>query len=247
MATVLPGGYAPLADADGRIAISIKDAEQAVRAGFVRKVYAILSFQLLLTVAVAAPICQAGEAFVLKNQWLMWLSCGMTIATVCAMTCCRDAARSFPTNYMLLFTFTAFEGVMVGCISAMYTWQSVMLAACMTVCIFLAMTAFACFTKTDFTGCGGILLGALCTMIGVSFTIGILGWLGVNIQPLMLIYDAVGALIFTIYIVFDTQMIIGGNHKVSFSIDDYVFAALNLYLDIINLFLFLLQLFGDRK
>ncbi len=35
--------------------------------------------------------------------------------------------------------------------------------------------------------------------------------------------------------------------KVQISPDDYVFAALNLYLDIVNLFLYLLRLFGDRR
>jgi len=58
-----------------------------------------------------------------------------------------------------------------------------------------------------------------------------------------------GVLLFTFYIVFDTQLLIGeyGGHKVQFGIDDYVFAALNLYLDIINLFLHILSLFGERR
>jgi len=64
---------------------------------------------------------------------------------------------------------------------------------------------------------------------------------------MMMLYDFLGVLLFTFFIVFDTQMIIGGNHKVQFSIDDYCFAALNLYLDIINLFLHILALLGDRK
>jgi len=39
----------------------------------------------------------------------------------------------------------------------------------------------------------------------------------------------------------------GGKHqKVQFGVDDYVFAALNIYLDIINLFISLLQLMGSR-
>ncbi len=39
----------------------------------------------------------------------------------------------------------------------------------------------------------------------------------------------------------------GGNKKVSISPDDYVFAAINLYLDVIQLFMYLLSLFGDRR
>lgn len=51
-----------------------------------------------------------------------------------------------------------------------------------------------------------------------------------------------GALIFSMYIVYDTQMMMGGSHKYSISPEEYVFAALNLYLDIINLFLYLLKI-----
>lgn len=51
-----------------------------------------------------------------------------------------------------------------------------------------------------------------------------------------------GALIFSAYIVYDTQLMMGGSHKYSISPEEYVFASLNLYLDIINLFLHLLKI-----
>ena len=60
----------------------------------------------------------------------------------------------------------------------------------------------------------------------------------------MIGYGSAGALIFSLYIVFDTQMMMGGNHKYSLSPEEYVFAALNLYLDIINLFLYILVIIG---
>ncbi len=44
------------------------------------------------------------------------------------------------------------------------------------------------------------------------------------------------------------QLVVGGKHnKYRIGVDDYVFAALNIYLDIINLFLYLLQLLSDRR
>ena len=61
------------------------------------------------------------------------------------------------------------------------------------------------------------------------------------------IYAGTGALLFGGYIVYDTQLIIGGKHRNKFAIDDYVFAAINIYLDVINEFLYLLELFGDRR
>ena len=62
-----------------------------------------------------------------------------------------------------------------------------------------------------------------------------------------MIYASLGALIFCLYLVFDTQMMLGGKHKYAISPEEYIFAALNLYLDIINLFLYILMLVGGGK
>ena len=60
-------------------------------------------------------------------------------------------------------------------------------------------------------------------------------------------YAAAGALIFMVYIVYDTQIMMGGKHKYALDPEEYVFAALNLYLDIINLFMYLLTIIGVSK
>ncbi|CAG2171459.1 unnamed protein product [Oppiella nova] len=44
------------------------------------------------------------------------------------------------------------------------------------------------------------------------------------------------------YLVVDTQMIMGGSHKVQVSSEEYIFAALTLYLDMINIFLYVLHI-----
>lgn len=63
----------------------------------------------------------------------------------------------------------------------------------------------------------------------------------------IIMYGSAGALIFSLYIVYDTQLMMGGNHKYSLSPEEYIFAALNLYLDIINLFLYILTIIGAAK
>jgi len=62
-----------------------------------------------------------------------------------------------------------------------------------------------------------------------------------------IIYASLGAGIFAMYLVFDTQIMMGGKHKYSISPEDYIMAALNLYVDIINLFLMILRLVGAAK
>lgn len=215
--------------------------------GFVRKVYGILSAQLLLTAVIAAPISTMDNAWLGQHSWLLFASVAMTLATVIVMACCQDVARRFPGNYICLVVFTAFEGVLVGFVSARYTWQSVVLAASVTFLVFAAMTAYAWRTKHDFTGLGPYLFGALAGLFCFGLVISIMSLFGAGITWPLMFYDAIGVIIFTFYIVYDTQLVIGGSHKVQFSVDDYVFASLHLYLDIINLFLHLLSLFGNRE
>lgn len=233
----------------GQTAGLTKNVPIAVRMGFVRKVYALLSCQLLLTVAVAAPLQTASEAWISKNMWLLYLSVAMTFASMCVMACCQDACRQFPTNYLFLFVFTFFEGVLVGIVGAAYTWQSVVLAAGITVGVFLLLTIYAFMTKSDFTGFGPYLFGALASLCMFGFVVMILSFCGVHIKWMMMAYNIIGVLIFVMYIVYDTQLILGewGGHEKQFSIDDYCFASLTLYLDLINLFLHILQLLGDRQ
>jgi len=232
---------------------TIKNASLEIRQGFVRKVYGILTAQILLTVLIAAPLQQVSTQWLQDNIWLLYVSLGMTFVTICAMSCCQNVARSYPTNYIFLFTFTAFEGVCVGFVSAASTWQTVALAAAITTIIFFCMTLYACFTKTDFTGCGPYLMGAMMTLFSFGFLLCVMSAFGCHFDWMLMVYDAFGALLFTFYIVYDTQMILGetggfygSGHQIKFGIDDYVFAALNLYLDIINLFLFILRML-DRK
>ena len=63
----------------------------------------------------------------------------------------------------------------------------------------------------------------------------------------MLGYGSIGALIFSLYIVYDTQLMMGGKHKYALSPEEYIFAALNIYLDVINLFLYILMIVGGSR
>jgi len=56
-----------------------------------------------------------------------------------------------------------------------------------------------------------------------------------------------GALIFSCYLVYDIQLMMGGNHSYSLSPEEYIFAALNIYLDIVNLFLYILLIFAGGR
>eukprot|EP00435_Cladocopium_sp_Y103_P034912 s909_g9.t1 len=226
---------------------NIKDASVAVRKGFVQKVYGILVMQLALTVLIAAQIVLLANAsgdvaaWITRHEWLLWVSVFGTFSVLCCML--------YPANYIVLFTFTAFEAILIGLVSTMFTPQSLLLAAGVTTLIFLALTIYAMQASTDFTGSGPYLFAGLLILFIFGLILGILPLIGIPIAVSTAVYDCLGVLVFSFAVIFDTQLMLGewGGHKVFICIDDYVFAALNLYLDIINIFLHVLSLFGERR
>ena len=108
----------------------------------------------------------------------------------------------------------------------------------MTIGITTILTLFACQTRYDFTGLGPYLI---CFLFGLLI-IGLINMFLIN-SILVTIQAGLGALVFSFYIIYDTQLIVGGkNRQYSFDVDDYVLAVISLYLDIINLFIYILQL-----
>ena len=63
---------------------------------------------------------------------------------------------------------------------------------------------------------------------------------------LRVLLNYAGALLFGVYVVLDTQMIVGGRRK-QFTIDDYILGALMLYIDIVQLFLYILSILGSDR
>jgi len=221
-------------------------SEKSIRLGFIRKVYSILSIQLGITVGfIALFLYHEGiKQWTRENPSFMFATLGVYIVTIIALACCEGIRRKAPQNFIFLSIFTLATSVLVGTISSTYSENTVLLAAGITVAIVVGLTIFSFQTKWDFTRFGGILFCMLFVFVLVGF---MMIFLRSYFQPLRMVYAGLGALLFSAYLVHDTQLMIGGDHKYSISPEEYIFAALNLYLDIINIFLYILQILGRNN
>lgn len=226
----------------------VKYAAREVRTAFIRKVYSLLTTQLLVTGAIAGFLCTRSPVWLKANNWLLMVSLVGMLFTILIMMCCGNQLRKYPNNYAILLMITVCMGISCGFSSSRYTKETVLLAASTTALIFVAMTIYAWTTSTDFTGMGPYIFAALVCLIVFGLVLAVMNALGMKIVMLNVIYNIFGVMLFTFYIVYDTQLIMGehGGHKNQFGIDEYASATLSLYLDIINLFLHLLELFGRR-
>ncbi|KAG7166829.1 protein lifeguard 1-like [Homarus americanus] len=216
-------------------------SEKSIRMGFIRKVYSLLVVQLVITFGIVALFIWVPQVtdFALHTPALFWSAFGVTFAMIILLACCSDFRRKTPFNYIALFVFTICEGWLLGCASATFTAWEVTIAIGITIIICVALTIFAFQTKWDFTMKSGLLFVLLISLLMFGIFAAIF-----QSKVLNIMYACLGALLFSAYLVFDTQIMLGGNHKLAISPEEYVFAALNLYLDVVNLFMYILALTG---
>jgi len=114
--------------------------------------------------------------------------------------------------------------------------------------MFSGLTLYSIQTKYDYTDKGNYLLVCLLGLLMLGF---MFPWIGLvsndekdKINNIFnIVYSVGGTVLFSFYIVYDTQLIVGGKHRrIEFTNNDFALATISLYTDIINLFLFVLEI-----
>ncbi|KAA0194857.1 Transmembrane BAX inhibitor motif-containing protein 1, partial [Fasciolopsis buskii] len=223
-------------------------SEKSIRHAFIRKVYLILTAQLLVTVAFICLLLLVNPVryWVLRNSWFYYISYGVFLCTYISLICCPSVRRRFPGNFIALAIFTLAFSYMTGTIASFHRTESVLIAAGITAALCLAITLFATQTRIDFTMCSAMLFVLTIVVFITGIVCAIVYAVSGPNRVLQAVYGGLGALLFGLYLAYDTQMIMGGR-KHEMSPEEYIFGALQLYLDVVYLFLMILSLFGNKE
>ncbi|KAL7982620.1 hypothetical protein Chor_010218 [Crotalus horridus] len=203
---------------------NVATASVHIRLAFLRKVYSILSIQIFLTTVTSAAFLYSTtiRTFVYESPALLLMALLGSLAVIVALTLYR---HQYPVNLYLLFGF-------VAVVMTFYEVSIVLQAFILTTTVFLALTLYTLQSKRDFSKAGAGLFTCLWILLLSSFLKFFF-----NNEIVELVFAAAGALLFCGFIIYDTHQLM---HKLS--PEEYILAAINLYLDIINLFLHLLRL-----
>uniref|UniRef100_A0A668A2P6 Protein lifeguard 2 n=1 Tax=Myripristis murdjan TaxID=586833 RepID=A0A668A2P6_9TELE len=175
------------------------------------------------------------QIFIRKVYAILMTQLFVTVGIVALFT------RQFPWNLILLVLFVIFASSS----ASFYNTKSVLLCLGITALVCLSVTIFSFQTKIDFTSCQGVLFVLCVVMLLCAITLSIVVPFG-YVPWLHAIYAVMGAILFTLFLAFDTQLLIG-NKRYTMSPEEYIFATLNIYLDIVYLFSFLLQIMGGGR
>ncbi|XP_051974963.1 protein lifeguard 4-like isoform X1 [Xyrauchen texanus] len=215
---------------------NVATASVQIRMDFLRKVYTILSLQITITTAVSAlfMLCNPIKTFVHESPALVLISAIGSLILLVALAVYR---HKHPINLYLLFGFTLLESMSVATAVTFYEYTIVLQAFVLTSAVFLGLTAYTFQSKRDFSKLGASLFAGLWILIIASFM-----RLFFYNDTMELVFAGAGALLFCGFIIFDTHVLM---HKLS--PEEHVLASINLYLDIVNLFLYILRILDSMK
>ncbi|KAK9281749.1 hypothetical protein L1049_004654 [Liquidambar formosana] len=213
--------------------------DPALRWAFIRKIYSILAFQLLLTIAVASVVVtyRPIAVFFTTTGGGLALYIVLIIMPFIVMIPMYYYHQRHPVNYILLGIFTVSLAFVVGLTCAFTSGKVILESVILTAVVVISLTLYTFMAARrgyDFNFLGPFLFGAIIVLI-VFALIQILFPLG---RLSVMIYGCLASIIFCGYIIYDTDNLIK-----RYSYDEYIWAAVSLYLDIINLFLALLTVF----
>jgi FtsH-binding integral membrane protein len=212
----------------------------AERATLVKRTYGLVFLSVLVTMAGAA-FAFTQEALLASVARHPFLS---LIAVIAPLFLAQRSAREFPKNIILTFIFAFVEGVYIApflYIAERSAPGVISQAGALTFAAFGVLTLYALLSKRDFSAWGSFLIVGLFVLIAASILNMFVGSAGASLW-----ISAVGVMIFAGLLVFDTWRIVRSG---AYTQDDYVLATVAIYLDLLNMFMFIVSLLsnGNRR
>jgi len=214
---------------------------------YITKVYNWMAVALLLTGTVAYFTAGSEQLFelIVGNKILFF---GLIIGELLLVVYLSARIHKLSSyNATLLFLlYSALNGLTLSVVFMAYTMPSITSTFIITAGTFGAMSVYGYFTKSDLTKIGNLAFMALIGIIIASVVN-----LFMKSEMMYWIITYLGVAIFVALIAYDTQKLkrlaMEGFENEEHMEKGAILGALTLYLDFINLFLFLLRIFGNRK
>lgn len=223
-------------------------AVKAAQTALFRSVYLWMTLALVITGFVAMYVAKSYAliSMIAQNSIMFWGILIAELGLVMYMSA-RINRISFTTATLLFIAYSVLNGVTMSILFMVYTLSSIATTFFVTAGTFGAMALFGYVTKKDLTR-----IGSLCIMGVIGLIIASVVNLFLQNSMMDMIISYVGVLLFVGLTAYDSQKIkqlLGGDDiEVNETTQKIaLMGALTLYLDFINLFIYLLRILGDRK
>lgn len=230
--------------------ISYAESPFGTLSEFMSKSFGWMFAGLLVTFGVGMGAVASGLIFPIINSGLFIFTSIAELVMVFVLSA-RVQKLQPSTATALFFGYAVLNGINLSSIFLVYDYGTLILAFLVGAVYFGVMAVYGNVTDRDLTSWGPKLMGGLVALIVCALVGSLLSMFGLNFGIADLLLCAVGLLIFMGLTAYDTQMLkyyysyFGGDaamlHKAS------IIGALNLYLDFINIFLYIVRMLGRRN
>lgn len=221
---------------------------KSAQATLMRSVYLWMTLALAITGLSAFVVASSPALYmpIFTNQLLFW---GLIIGefALVMILSARIHKLSAPTATLMFIVYSLLNGIVLSSIFLIYTMSSIANVFFITAGTFGVMSVYGMVTKSDLSKVGNICLMALIGLI-IATVVNFF----VKSSMMMLVISYIGVLVFVGLTAYDTWRIKQEIQQYGTEVNDMtqriaLMGALNLYLDFVNLFLYLLRIFGNRK
>ena len=218
---------------------------------FVAKTFGWMFAGLLVTFAAAVGTVSTGAFVMLFNTGLVF---ALTIAELILVLVlsARITKLQPSTATAMFFVYAVLNGINLSVYFIAYDLSTLILAFLVGAVYFGVMAVYGANTQRDLLGWAPKLMGGLVALIVTSLVGGLFGLLfGISFGFLDVVYCGLSVLLFMVMTAYDTQML--KHHYAYFGGDAAmlqkasIFGALNLYLDFINIFLYIVRILGRNR
>lgn len=235
---------------DGEQGLIADFTDELTRKNFTKKVLALVGIMLTMCFGLVMVVkaLSTGDDALIRAGYGLYSTPALIFSTVMyismlllAICCCRGLLRKVPINFIFLFLWTMFLSHIISFLGLLYDMDTVVSAMGATALITLTVSLLVAFTNFDFSKLLPIMAIVLLGWIFVNLIALIIGWRWDSVLK-----GVIGATIFTIYLAIDLKMMVGGG-RFQYSEDEYVLAAINIFMDIINIFTYMLRIFSGNR
>lgn len=214
---------------------------KSVQRAFIRKVLVILGMQFFISMLmiILSIYVKKFHDFILNHLYLVAVACVAELIFFVSLICFRPCCKRVPNNYIILFLFTFSMSYILCFLCVIVSKIAVLIASISTGALVLSLAMFSACSNRDLT-----------TKIALIIYVPIAGLLIIVFASAFPFYitqlfvSLVIVMIFGIYLMYDIQKLLG-RFEDAYTIDDYIIAALEIYVDVVFIFKELLIVIGS--
>jgi FtsH-binding integral membrane protein len=218
--------------------LELKKIKYNIRMNFAKKVYSIVISQLILTFMInCLSFFEEVKIYFKENYTILGIGILLLISVLIFINIKKNISKEVPYNYYLLILYTLSISLILLFLSSQFSPEKILIIWSSLIFVCFSIIVISFYLKEKFK----ILFAILIVLVIISIFLGILIFFlkvifnNPNVSILFTVITSVGSVIFGIYLIFHTKILV--IDKIEVDTDTYIIASMQIYSDVILIFI----------